>query len=146
MGKKRLALSDEDFLDVEELEKNEKEEAQKPEIKEEPKAPIPQPEAIKEKKEPQISDIPKKYTENTPVSEERVETRGRKKDPNKKDMTKISLDLTTETKRDLGLLCFKYQKEHGLKDAPKLSTLIRYILEDEVEKNKDYIEKAKVIL
>lgn len=90
-----------------------------------------------------IKEQTKEIAQEPPV-EKRAETRGRKKKETPTETDMITVNIAGQ-RHDLDLLGRKYAMEHGLKRI-SMSAFVSAICEAEIERNKDYLEKARVIL
>ena len=145
--KKKYSLSEEDLYGT--AEETKVEEPIMNEPVEEVQNTAKQPEVIEKVVEVQAPvEVKREEPKPSPVAvqqmpTERVETRGRKKDPNTKQPKLLSVNIV-DLEDDLDILVTRYKKEH--KDSSfkiGAATYVRELIEKDIEQNKEYINKAK---
>lgn len=110
--------------------------------KEEPKTQEPAPVAPKIAEQPVTAQTIVKETTVQPS--QRVETRGRKKDPSTRPPKNITVNII-DLEKDLNYLVMKYKSDNNIGGNVGVSTYIRMLCEKEIAQNKDYLDKAKIL-
>lgn len=92
--------------------------------------------------QPVVTQTVEKETTNQPA--QKVETRGRKKDPTTRPPKNITVNII-DLEKDLNYLVMKYKSDNNIEGNVGVSTYIRMLCEKEIAQNKDYLDKAKIL-
>ncbi len=101
-------------------------------------------ESSKAKKSTEKADEPVviNNVEEEPIVEKKKDRRGRKPTGNAMEREFCSVNVGDGIREDLKLLIERYEQQTG-KNSVGIGTYIRYLIEKDIEENKDYLTQAK---
>lgn len=122
------------------------EEPVREEIKKVPEVEPPKPQEEVRKETPAMNKSEEEFHHTPTLAAVSLEPkkRGRKRNPETVEPDNFTINIAG-IRKDLEFLCIKYSDEESGKRL-SLNALIRQLLEREIEANKDYLEKIKILM